>query len=99
MTKTECPRCRKEPAIVHAMYGALPGKKCRDKDRKKVAQLTPPPQFATLTMRDRVTGQQDRFGKDIIQPYIDGANPNPDFVKAYPDMATEYFSQEQLEKL
>lgn len=81
------------------MYGAVQGKKCRDADRKKVAALTPPPQFPTLSIRDRVVEQQDKYEKDILQPFIFGDKPNPEFVKAYPEKSTEFFTREQLEKL
>ncbi len=94
-----CPSCHKEPAIVHATYGVLKGKKCRDVDRKKVSAITPPPEFPTLSMNDRITTDRLKHEKDILQPWGNNWQPNPDFVKAYPELARDYFTQEQLEKL
>lgn len=103
MTKVKtikCPKCGKEDAIIHPVYGTLQGKRCRDEDRKKVGAIQTPPRFLTQTMTDRITEQQIKYEKDIIQPYAgDGKSPDPEFVKAYPQQAREYFSQEQLEKL
>ena len=42
---------------------------------------------------------QDRLdhAKDIIQPYK-GNNPNPEFIREYPDNAKRYFNQQQIEE-
>lgn len=96
----QCPKCHKETAIKHPIYGILPGEKCRAKDRSIAkATIQKPPLFLTQTMADRITAQQDRHAKDIIQPWDHRGDPNPDFVKNYKEQATEYFTQEQLEKL
>lgn len=97
--KNNCPGCLKEPAKTHPQYGLLKGEKCLVRDRKISSGLTPPPEFATLSMADRIIDQRLRNEKDIIQPWTDGEHINPEFVKAYPDLARDYFTQEQLEKL
>ena len=34
--KAKCPNCGKEPAIIHPIYGVMPGKKCRKRlDRER----------------------------------------------------------------
>lgn len=102
MMKTKilkCPRCRKEKGIAHPMYGVLIGKRCLARQRKKAQELKSPPEFPTITMRDRIVEQRDRYEKDILQPFVNGVDPNPEFVKAYPEQSKEYFTQEQLEKL
>jgi hypothetical protein len=37
------------------------------------------------------------FAKEIIQPHKDG-KPNPEFVRNYPDVSKEYWSQEQIDQ-
>lgn len=99
MTKPKCPRCGKEPALIDITIGVLPGKKCQADDEKNT--LTELPQFANQSKQERVQEQRDKNDGDMLQPYLPGkdAAPNPDFVKAYPQMAGEYFSQEQLKKM
>ena len=41
--------------------------------------------------------QRREFAKEIIQPHI-GDKPNPAFIKAYPDISKEYFTQEQIDE-
>lgn len=94
-----CPRCNKEAALVDTTYGILPGVKCQEEDD---AQEKPEsPEFYNQSKQDRVQEMRDKHNGDIEQPYIQGKDmsPNPDFVKAYPQMAKEYFSTEQLEKM
>lgn len=90
-----CPRCGKELAIVHSSYGVLPGEKCKKKDETRVKSLRDAPRYPTISMQDRIQSQQDKHGKDILQPVV-GNKPNPDFAKAYPKMAEDYFTDEEL---
>ncbi len=39
--------------------------------------------------------QRLRHRKDLIQPY-DGDNPNPEFIRAYPEESKRYFTNEQI---
>jgi hypothetical protein len=57
------------------------------------------PRYLTLSERDRIVPQQDRFAKDMLQPFVHGNDPNPEFVKAYPELRNNYFTPEQLKKL
>jgi hypothetical protein len=95
----KCPRCGKEPAIIDSSFGVLPGAKCqRDDERIVVGER---PRILNISKQHRIQEQRDKHGRDILQPYAPGKdmNPNPDFVKAYPDKAKDYFSDEQLTKM
>jgi hypothetical protein len=95
----KCPRdgC-KNKAIYDNQFGVLPCKSCQNGD--SAFQLSRGPEFYNLTKQTRIVADRDKNGKDIIQPWIGKDwNPNPDFVKAYPDMAKEYFSDKQLKDL
>jgi len=94
---TKCPRCQKEPATIHPFYGVLPGVKCQAKDAKGVRVMRGP-EFYAHTKAYRIQSQRDRFAKDLLQPY-EGKGPSRDFVKAYPDKATDYFKKDELTKL
>lgn len=95
----KCPRTKcKNNAHIDPTYGVLPCKKCQAKDTKKVKKVRNAPEFYTLSERDRIIHQRDRFAKDIIQPWINN-KPNPEFVKAYPEMRDTYFSEEQLREI
>lgn len=37
------------------------------------------------------------FAKEIIQPHLNG-EPSPEFVRNYPEVSKEYWSQEQIDK-
>lgn len=41
--------------------------------------------------------QRIRHRKDIIQPFKDDL-PNPEFIRAYPEQSTRYFSQDEIRK-
>ena len=94
-----CPKCHNEEAINHTSYGLLPGKKCQERQAKKAKDYREQnPAFLTISMQDRIQSQRDHNGKDIIQPFL-GDKPNPDFARAYPEHATEYFSADELKEL
>lgn len=42
-------------------------------------------------------GREDH-AREIIQPFV-GGEPNPEFAKAYPDMAPQYYSSDQLSNM
>lgn len=98
--KVPCPRdgCNGE-AIIDPQYGVLPCAKCQAED----AQIQRPlaPQHYNLTKQHRIQEERDKHDGDILQPWAPGKDPkpNPDFVKAYPQMAKEYFTDEQLKKM
>lgn len=98
--RVNCPRqgCKNE-ANVDITYGILPCDSCQEQDDLEV--LPDSPEFYNLTKIQRVQEQRDRHNKDILQPYLPGKDmkPNPDFVKAYPDKATDYFDRKQLDKM
>jgi len=96
--KVKCPRCGKEEAIVDKKYGVLPGKRCQSKDNEVHVKRSP--EFYSATKADRVTQQRDQNARDILQPFVGKNNkPNPDFVKAYPERAKDYFKESDLKKL
>jgi hypothetical protein len=93
-----CPRKNcKNKAIQDPTYGVLPCKSCQNSTRS----VDKRPEFSVLSRHNRITEQRDLGSKDTIQPYEDlsKGTPNPEFVKAFPDQAPQYFSQEQLAKL
>lgn len=94
-----CPRCEKEPAIIDPSLGVLPGEKCQAEDAQiKPAEL---PEFYNMSKSNRIQEQRDKHNADTTQPYLPGKDmkPNPDFIKLYPEMAKEYFPEEQLKKM
>lgn len=96
----KCPRQNcKNKAITDTTYGVLPCEKCQEEDSKTV--LPDAPEFYNISKQHRIQSQRDTHDGDIIQPWLEGKDqkPNPDFVRAYPDMAKTYFSDEQLEKM
>lgn len=99
MSKPKCPRCEKESAIVDPTYGVLPGRKCQKDDAKVVVARNP--QYYTIAKHSNIQDQRDKHDGDIIQPWSPGKDPkpNPDFIKAYPEKAQDYFTDEELEKM
>lgn len=95
MSDVLCPRCLKNKAIIHPTFGVTHCKKCKEKDVK----IKEHPEFATLSMQDRITGQRDRHLGDIAQPWDENGKPNPVFVKANPDAVNDYFTEEELKDL
>ena len=98
MTQT-CPQCKKEPAIIHTTFGVLPGEICKARQTEKAKNVKAQnPEFLTQSMQDRIQSQRDKNEKDILQPYM-GNRPNESFAKAYPELAHEYFTTEELEAM
>lgn len=93
-----CPKCHKREALIHPKFGVMPCAKCQNKDSK--TNIKRAPEFYSATKADRVIHQRDTNAKDILQPFIGKDNkPNPDFAKAYPDRAKDYFKDSDLKKL
>jgi hypothetical protein len=93
MTKILCPRCKKEPAIIHPSFGVTDGKNCKANDIK----IREHPEFATITQQDRITSQRDKALGDIAQPWNPDGTPNETFVKANSKEDVEqYFSPDEL---
>lgn len=42
--------------------------------------------------------QREDHAQDIIQPFT-GGQPNPEFAKAYPERAADYYSSDQLSEM
>jgi len=93
-----CPRCDKNQALSDPSLGILPCQSCQDSDDGEKLES---PEFYNLSKAHRIQQQRDDHAKDILQPYLPGKDmaPNPDFLKAYPDRAKDYFSEEKLKKL
>lgn len=93
----KCPRKHcKNNALISKIYGVLPCQKCQDGDAKLV--LSPGPEFYNIGKLHRVQQERDQHGKDILQPFLRN-QPNPEFAKAYPEMAHKYYRKEELAKL
>jgi hypothetical protein len=42
---------------------------------------------------------REDFRRDFTQPYLASGDPNPEFVKAFPEESKQYFSDEQLKEM
>ena len=94
----KCPKCGKEPAIKDPNYGILPCETCQLKDEQN--ELNKAPEFTTISKSNRIVGQRDTHGVDLIQPFMDGkGTPNHDFIQNYPDKLDDYYTEESLKKL
>lgn len=62
-----CPVCQKEPAIIHSIYGPLPGKKCQ---KRRDSFDLPDTQIEFTS--EKIKRDRKEFGKSIIQPYRGG---------------------------
>lgn len=89
--------CENE-AQIHPQYGAVPCVACQQKDREvKVARS---PEFASLSKANRIQKQRDEHEKDMLPIRLGKENkPNPDFVRAYPEMRSQYFTQKELNEV
>lgn len=47
----------------------------------------------------RIREDQERCERELIQPFGKGGKANPEFLKSYPDHATDYYSQKELKEL
>lgn len=93
MSEILCPRCKKEPAIIHASFGVTHGAKCKAKDY----QIREHPEFGTLSMQDRITKQRDKDLGGIAQPFNEDGSPNETFVKANSrEDVEQFFTKEEL---
>lgn len=93
----KCPRKNCDnPAIDHPTLGIIPCQSCQDSEHQSVLHRRY--EFASISRHNRTQADRDAHGKDILQPFI-GNKPNPDFVKAYPELAKEYYQPHELEKL
>lgn len=95
----KCPRtnCQNE-AIKSPTYGVMPCKQHQQEDSAGY-HLGKQPEFLSLTKLDRVVKQREEKAKDIIQPWENGSNPNPKFIKAYPQESKNYFTKDQLKDI
>lgn len=93
----KCPRenCSNE-ARNDKRLGILPCESCITQDRQ--TEMRRPPEFATMSQTDRIQNQRDLHNKDTLQPWI-GTKINPDFARAYPTYAENYYTKSSLEKL
>lgn len=90
-----CPRknCQNE-ALHDATYGILPCQSCQDADQGTSVSS---PEFYSQTKQERIQQQRDSGDKDMLQPYLAKGEPNPDFIRAYPEAAKQYFDDATLE--
>ena len=92
----KCPRkdCNNE-ARMHPMYGVMPCMSCQRGDTRVTMDVS---EDVPVSKLHRIQSQRDRHGADMLQPFIDGSTPNPDFIKEYPDLVHDYFTDEQLKR-
>ncbi len=92
-----CPRCNTHPAIEDTTYGILPCEQCQSNDYNK--SITSSPEFINLSKKDRIDPQREKHERDMIPPFLGkDNNPNPEFVREYPQLARQYFDKKQLER-
>jgi hypothetical protein len=60
-------------------------------------QLSANKRFDNNAQYHRDAEREDNY-IDLIQPFI-GSRPNPEFAKAYPDRAKDYFTEDELKQL
>lgn len=88
-----CPKCLKNPANTHPIYGVLPCDKCnagRDSYRS-TGPHTP----------EYIRQQQREHGADFVQPHVvknGKLRVNEEFVKHYPDRAHMYYTNEEMKQ-
>jgi hypothetical protein len=87
----------KNKAIIDRVYGVLPCSSCQKKD-EEFSIHRKPPEFYSLSRMDRVTRQRDKHSKDMIPVWWKN-KPNPEFAKAFPNKAREFYTKEELSKL
>lgn len=80
---------------MHPTFGVIHCTKCRAKDEP----VREAPRFATLTMQDRITSQQDKHLGALAQPWDERGKPNKTFIQANPDAVKDYFTPDQLKEL
>jgi hypothetical protein len=86
----------KNDAIMDRTYGVIPCASCQKKDEKY--SINKPAEFASLNQLDRVRRQRDKHEKDMIPVWWKDA-PNPEFARAFPAKAKEFYTKEELSKL
>ena len=91
-----CPRkdCTNQ-ARMHPLYGVMPCMDCQNKDTRVVTTAS---EDMPVSRLHRIQHQRDAHGADMLQPFTDGVTPNPDFIKEYPDLVHDYFTDEQLKR-
>lgn len=78
---------------MHPTFGATDCSSCKASDYK----VRRHPDFATLTMQDRVSRQRDKHIGDTAQPFNPDGTPNELFVKSNSrEDVEQYFSKEEL---
>jgi len=94
----KCPRtgCNGK-AVVDKTYGVLPCKACQKLDEESHL-LKIGPQFVNISKSDRIQHQRDYGAKDLLQPFIRN-KPNPEFVRAYPELIDNYYNKKEIKNL
>lgn len=93
----KCPKkdCNNK-AVIHNIFGVMPCKSCQKQDSK--VSTTTGIEMIPISRLHRIQSQRDKGNKDMIQPY-DGNKMNPEFAKAYPKLAPDYFSKKELKSI
>ena len=81
-------------AEIHPVYGVIPCSDCQSKDSTTGTQL----RYNSINHLDRIQRQRDNHSKDMIQPFTSG-KINKDFADAYPELAEDYYTKEELQAL
>lgn len=62
-----CPNCHKEKSIIHPLYGAMIGEKCKAKQKAQSS----PGGYVEFTS-ESIKNERVQFAEDILQPYRSG---------------------------
>lgn len=94
--KKLCPRCQKNPAVIHPNFGVLLCTSCsKDDENERQVQN---PEFYTISKQERIQRQRDEFKGDLAQPFADG-KPNPVFTRTYPDKLNDFYTPEEVKQI
>lgn len=92
--QNDCPGCHANPATRDPILGVLPCIDCQKKQNRQSIKNNP--YYISLSRKERIEKQQEEYMEDILQPWDIDGKPNKDFVKAYPDLVSDYFSPDEL---
>lgn len=75
----DCPICHSEPALIHKLYGKLPGIRCRDKRRANNSLPSHPVEM----VGDQIKQERKQFAKSTIQPFRNDGTFSDEYYQAY----------------
>ena len=68
---------------------------CRECASKYSSSRVRYPEFFNQKMGDRIRGEREKYGADIVQPWR-GGEPSREFIKKYPHEAKKTFTEKEI---